>query len=73
MESLEKKNSPHTSKKFKEGKHQINKSKVNEWMGMEIKMKEVHISIDNIHKLAKIGDYWSKQQTIEIVNLHNEH
>ena len=43
--------------KFKEGKWHINKSKSLEWMDVDIKTREFDISINNIPKLAKIGDY----------------
>lgn len=41
-------------------------------MDAQIKTKEVNISANNHPKLAKLGDYWSKEKTIEIVNLLKE-
>ena len=32
-------------------------------MDAEIKTKEIDISTDDYLKLAKIGDYWTKEQT----------
>ena len=37
--------------------------------GREGKTKEVDISNDNRPKMARIGDYWSEEQTTKIVNL----
>ena len=42
-------------------------------MDAKIKTKEVDISINDHPKLEKIGDYLSKQQTAEIVNLLKEY
>ena len=42
-------------------------------MYVEIKMKEFNISNDGRPNMAKIGDYGSKKQTIEIVNLLKEY
>lgn len=42
-------------------------------MDVEIKTKEVDISINGHPRLAKIGDYWTKEQTVEIVNLLKEY
>ena len=42
-------------------------------MDAEIKTKEVDISIDNHTKFSKIGDYWKKEKTIEIMNLLKEY
>ena len=41
--------------------------------GCEIKNKEVDISIDDHPKLAKIRDYWTEEQTLEMVNLLKEY
>lgn len=38
-------------------------------MDAEIKTKEVNISIDDHLNLSNIGDYWTEDQDIEIVNL----
>ena len=38
-------------------------------MHTQIKMKEFNISNDGRPKMDKIGDYWPKKQTDEIVNL----
>ena len=38
-------------------------------MDAKIKIKEVNIAKDGQPKMARISDYWSKQQTIEIVDL----
>ena len=42
-------------------------------MDVSIKIKEVNISKEGQPKMARIGDYWSKQQTKEIVNLLKEY
>lgn len=42
-------------------------------MDAEIKMEEVDILADDHPKLAKIGYYWSEQQTTKIVNLLKEY
>ena len=41
-------------------------------MDAKVKTKEIDISNDNRPKMAKIGDYWSEEQTTEIVNLLKE-
>ena len=41
-------------------------------MDTKIKTKEVDISNDDRPKMARIGDYWNEEQTIEIVNLLKE-
>jgi hypothetical protein len=38
-------------------------------MDAEIKTKEFDISIDDRPKMARIGDYWTENQTLEIVDL----
>ena len=38
-------------------------------MDAKIKTKEVDISNDDRPKIAKIGDYWNKEKTTEIVKL----
>ena len=53
----------------KEENGQRSEHKSPEWMDTEIKTKEVDISIDDISKLAKIGDYQTKEKTTKIVNL----
>ena len=42
-------------------------------MNANIKIKEVNIAKDEQPKMAKIGDYWSEQQTTEIVDLLKEY
>ena len=54
---------------FKEGSQQINERKAPEWMDAKVKTKENEIFNDNRMKMARIGDYWSEEQTIEIVEL----
>ena len=41
-------------------------------MDAKVKTKEIEISNDNRQKMARIGDYWSEEQTIEIVDLLRE-
>ena len=60
---------PLTFSQFKEGSRQINESKALEWMDEKVKSKEIDISNDNRPKMEKIGDYWSEEQTTEIVEL----
>ena len=38
-------------------------------MDAKVKTKEIDISNDNRPKMARIGDYWSEEQTTEIFNL----
>ena len=63
---------PATFSQFKEGSRSINDAKAPEWLDAKVKTKEVNISNDDRPKIAKIGDYWSDQQTTEIVNLLTE-
>ena len=42
-------------------------------MDAKIKIKEVNIAKDGPPKMARIRDYWSKQQTTEIVDLLKEY
>ena len=63
---------PATFSQFKEGSRQINESKASEWMDAKLKTKEINISNDNRRKMARIGDYWSDEQTTEIVDLLKE-
>ena len=42
-------------------------------MDAKIKIKEVNITKDGQHKMARISDYWSKLQTIKIVNFLKEY
>lgn len=58
---------------IKEGKQELNESKAPKWMDAKIKIKEVNIAKDGQPKMARIGDYWSEQQTIEIVDLLKEY
>ena len=41
-------------------------------MDVKVKTKEIDISNDNRPKMAKIGDYWSEEQTTKIVDLLKE-
>ena len=38
-------------------------------MDAKVKTIEIDISNDNIPKMEKIGDYWSEDQTTEIIEL----
>ena len=38
-------------------------------MDAKVKAKKIDISNDNRLKIARIGDYWSEEQTTEIVDL----
>ena len=40
--------------------------------GCKKKTKEIDISNDNRPKMDRIGDYWSKEQTTDIVDLLKE-
>jgi hypothetical protein len=64
---------PSSYNKVVEGEHQLDESKAPEWMDAEIKTKEFDISIDDRPKMARIGDYWSDKQTMEIVDLLKEY
>ena len=63
---------PATFSQFKEGIRPINEAKAPEWLDAKVKTKEFDISNDDRPKMAKIGDYWSEEQTTEIVNLLKE-
>ena len=63
---------PATFSYFKEGSRQINESKAPGWMDAKVKNKEIDISNDNRPKMAKIGNYWSEEQTTEIGDLLKE-
>ena len=65
-------NFPATFSQFKEGSRPINEAKAPEWLDAKVKTKEFDISNDDRPKMAKTGDYWSKEQTTEIVNLLKE-
>ena len=65
-------NFPTTFSQFKEGSRPINEAKAPEWLDAKFKTKEFDISNDDQPKMAKIGDYWSEQQTTKIVNLLRE-
>ena len=54
---------------FKEGTRYINESKSPEWMDTKVKTIEIDIYNNNIPKMSRIGNYWSEEQTTEIVNL----
>ena len=58
-----------TFSQFKEESRPINETKAPEWLDAKVKTKEFDISNDDRPKMAKIGDYWSEEQTTEIVNL----
>ena len=60
---------PATFSQFKEGSWLINEAKAPEWLDAKVKTKEFNISNDDRPKMANIGDYWSEQQTTEIVKL----
>lgn len=47
----------------KEGEMHINESKAPKWMDVKIKIKEFNTAIEGWPKMARIGDYWSEQQT----------
>ena len=63
---------PATFSQFKEGSQPINEAKAPEWLDAKVKTREFYISNDDRPKMTKIGDYWSEEQTIEIVNLLKE-
>ena len=58
-----------TFSQFKEGSRPINEMKAPKWLDAKVKNKEFNISNDGQPKMAKNGDYWSEEQTTEIVNL----
>ena len=58
---------------IKEGEQEIYESKAPEWMDVNIKIKELNIAKEGEPKMARIGDYWSDQQTTEIVDLLKEY
>ena len=60
---------PATFSQFREGSRPINEAKAPEWLDAKVKTKEFDISSDDRPKMAKIGDYWSEEQTTKIVNL----
>ena len=60
---------PATFSQFKEASRPINEAKTFEWLDAKVKIREFDISNDDQPKMAKIGDYWSDEQTTEIVNL----
>ena len=62
-------NFPATFSQFKEGSQPINETKALEWLDAKVKTKKIDISNDDRPKMAKTGDYWSEEQTTEIVNL----
>ena len=63
---------PSSFSQFKEGSRLINETKSPKWLDTKVKIKEVDISNDDRPKIAKIGEYWTEAQTIEIVNLLKE-
>ena len=60
---------PATFSQFKEGIRPINEAKALEWLGAKVKIKEFDISNDEQPKIEKNSDYWSEEQTTEIINL----
>ena len=42
-------------------------------MDAKIKIKEINITKEGDPKMSRIGDYWSEQQTTEIVDLLKEY
>ena len=54
---------PATFSQFKEGIRPINEAKAPEWLDAKVKIREFDISNDDRPKMAKIGDYWSDEQT----------
>ena len=60
---------PTTFSQFKEGIQQNNEIKAPEWMDVKVKTKEIDISNDIRPKMENIGDYWSEEQTTDIVDL----
>ena len=46
---------------IKEGKRDLDETKASEWMDAKIKTKEINIAKEGDPKMARIGDYWSKQ------------
>ena len=42
-------------------------------MDAKIKIKEINIAKEGPPKMARIGDYWSEQQTTEIVDWLKEY
>ena len=63
---------PATFSQFKEGIRPINEAKAPEWQDAKVKTKEFDISNDDRPKMENIGDYWSEEQTTEIVNFLKE-
>ena len=63
---------PATFSQFKEGSQPINEARALELLDVKVKTKEFNISNDDRPKMAKIGDYWSEEQTTEVVNLLRE-
>ena len=61
-----------TFSQFKEGSRPINEAKAQEWLDAKVETKEFDISNDDQPKMEKNGDYWSEEQTTEIVNLLKE-
>ena len=62
-EKLGEQDFPPQYSEIKEGKREINESKAPKWMDANIKIKEFNIVKEGQEKMAKIGDYWSEQQT----------
>ena len=63
---------PTTFSQFKEGSRPINEAKALKRLDAKVKTREFNISSDDQPKMAKIGYYWSDDQTTEIVNLLKE-
>ena len=50
---------------IKVGKRDLDETKAPKWMDAKIKIKEINIAKEGDPKMARIGDYWSEQQTTE--------
>ena len=61
-----------TFSQFKEGIQPINEAKAPKWTDAKVKTKEFDISNEERPKMERIGDYWSEEKTIEIINLLKE-
>ena len=59
--------------KIKEGEQKLEETQPPDWMNAEIKTREVEISNDDRPKIAKIRDYWSEEQFVDITNLLKEY
>ena len=73
MENKGNRTPPPKYSEIKEGKRDLDETKAPEWMDAKIKIQEINIAKEGDPKMARIGDHWSKQQTIEIVDLLKEY